>query len=189
MSAAQRSYSTSTNLHADSWWSSSLTHLTQEALSNSDFEASATTEELSIRHAQSSWQRSALKSKELANLYNSNGKPLSSFIAEQEWEGEVISISEDKFIARLYDLTHTEKTTTQEESEFETREISESDLSLLKEGAIFRWSLGFSRSISGTRERTSRLVFRRLPAWTRKEIMDSRAEAENLLSQIEWDDE
>lgn len=107
----------------------------------------------------------------------------SSFIAEQEWEGYVSHFDDKYFYAQLSDLT---TPGIEEEAQFELDEISPIHRDLLKEGAIFRWSIGYERMMGGTRKRVSSIVFRRLPAWTKREIENSRKEAESLISGIQW---
>lgn len=144
--------------------------------------------EMIAKSAKSDWQRHALSEADSDGSAITGLRASVSFIAEQEWEGEVIRIEEDRFLGRLHDLSEWNDASFCEETEFSLKEISETDLSLLKEGAIFRWSLGFSRTPAGTRERTSRIVFRRLPAWTKKDLALSTQRAEELWKSIEWDD-
>lgn len=107
----------------------------------------------------------------------------SSFIAEQEWEGYVTNIDTSYFHAQLIDLT---TKGIEEETKFELAEVSPNNRELLKEGAIFRWSIGYERLKGGTKKRSSSIVFRRLPAWSKREIEKSRKEAELLVSDIIW---
>lgn len=140
------------------------------------------------KSAKSDWQRHGLSEADSDGSAMTGLRASVSFIAEQEWEGEVIRIEGDRFIGRLHDLSEWNDASFCEETDFSLKEISETDLSLVKEGAIFRWSLGFSRTPAGTRERTSRIVFRRLPAWTKKDLALSTQRAEELWKSIEWDD-
>lgn len=107
----------------------------------------------------------------------------SSFIAEQEWEGYVTRIDDDYFYAQLLDLTNHG---VEEEAQFERSEVSPNHDALLKEGALFRWSIGYERLRGGTRRRSSSIVFRRLPAWSKREIETSKKEAEQLIADIQW---
>lgn len=107
----------------------------------------------------------------------------SSFVAEQEWQGYVTSFDDQFFYARLLDLT---TQGVEEDAQFEIEDISTNHRSLLKEGAIFRWSIGYERLMGGTKRRISSIVFRRLPAWTKKELEESLKEAESLIRDIQW---
>jgi hypothetical protein len=107
----------------------------------------------------------------------------SAFISLQKWEGVVLEVLSDSFLARLVDLTHTGP---DEEAEFPFDEVSEEDRSLIRPGAIFYWNIGYHNSYSGQRTRTSIIRFRRLPAWTREEIETAEREAERLGKSIGW---
>lgn len=107
-----------------------------------------------------------------------------SFVAEQEWEGCVTWIDDKHFYAHLLDLTNEG---TEEEAVFDIGEISSIHQDLLKEGALFRWSIGYLRQKGGTRSRLSSLVFRRLPAWSARDLERSKIEAGDLLANIQWD--
>ncbi|MGD0762656.1 MAG: hypothetical protein ABR929_05595 [Roseiarcus sp.] len=104
----------------------------------------------------------------------------------QEWEGYVTEIGESTFVARLVDLTANEQTE-DEVADFLISDLSDDDLSLLKEGAGFRWVIGYQRRRSGQKIRASQIVFRRLPAWTNRDIKAAQARAEQLLTELHWD--
>lgn len=107
-----------------------------------------------------------------------------SFVAEQEWEGYVTEISDEEFSAYLVDLTNAG---IEEEAVFSIDEVSDIHRSLLKEGAVFRWSIGYERGKGGTKKRASSIVFRRLPAWTKRDIAKSIEEAEQYQTSITWE--
>ena len=109
-----------------------------------------------------------------------------SFNALQEWEGVVLEIGAESFTARLADLTAGNKIET-EEADFPIADLRDEDRERLRPGAVFRWAIGYHRSLGGTRTRASRIVFRRLPAWTEHELAEARREAERLSAGIEWD--
>jgi hypothetical protein len=87
----------------------------------------------------------------------------SIFIPLQEWEGTVTQLLGDAFIGSMVDLSERKKGF-QERAEFPLSDLPPDASPLLKEGAIFRWSIGYS-IVDGTRYRASRIVFRRMPAW------------------------
>ena len=90
----------------------------------------------------------------------------------QEWEGWVVEVGDDEFVARLTDLTDLTAGlgTLEEEAIIPNSEISEDDLNRLREGSIFRWVIGYERSRSGTKRRISQIVFRDLPIMTAEDI-------------------
>jgi hypothetical protein len=94
----------------------------------------------------------------------------------QQWQGIVMEIREDEFVARLSDLTN--PANSEEEATFDVREVSESDLELLECGAIFYLSIGYETSIAGQKKRVAQFRFRRMPAWSRKAIEDLGARLE-----------
>lgn len=112
--------------------------------------------------------------------------PRASFEPLQEWEGYVTAIEGQRFCARLLDLTANQKEET-ESVEFSFDDASEDDLDLIEIGAIFRWSVGYEKKVSGVRQKVSSIVFRRLPIWTSKEIGLANERARHLIGHIEWD--
>jgi hypothetical protein len=103
-------------------------------------------------------------------------------ITLQEWEGRVLQIEGRFIIARLVDITAGETEET-EEVDLPIDDVTEADQKLLQPGAIFRWVLGYSYS-SGRKERFARVVVRRLPVWTEKEMQEADQEANELHDAI-----
>lgn len=95
----------------------------------------------------------------------------------QEWEGYVVEVGKTDFVARLIDLTagaeHEEA-----EATIPLVEISDDDVARMREGSIFRWVIGYERSITGTKKRVSQIVFRDLPAITEADLRDAEAWAD-----------
>jgi len=114
-------------------------------------------------------------------------KPQSNLIILQKWEGTVIEIdkSKDECRAHLKDLINPENP--DEEITFSIEEISESDIDLVKPGAIFYLYIGYEKRPNGQRLRISEIRFRRLPAWTEKEIEEAKKEAEELGELFGWE--
>jgi hypothetical protein len=54
------------------------------------------------------------------------------------------------------------------------------DRSMVVPGAIFDWSIGYRQDEGGTRTRVSRLVFRRLPAWSKDRIQKHKLETDEM---------
>ena len=101
----------------------------------------------------------------------------------QEWEGYVVEIGDDEFVARLVDLTagHSPET---EEATIPLDEVSEDDASRMTEGSIFRWVIGYERSPEGTRKRASQIVFRDLPGMTEGDIAEGRVWAKRMAAAL-----
>lgn len=104
----------------------------------------------------------------------------------QEWEGYVTEVAKNGFTAQLVDLNAEDDLPT-EEADFSIEDVSDPDLRLLREGAVFRWTIGYEKSVSGTKTRISRIVFRRLPQWTRKELVSADRTAKRLMAGIAWE--
>ncbi len=92
-------------------------------------------------------------------------------------EGIIISLSEDFFTAKLVDPAHND---VDEVADFPYNEVSDDDQSLLTVGAVFYWNIGYKLSPTGQKERSSLIRFRRIPAWTTKEIDNASTKAEEL---------
>ncbi len=90
------------------------------------------------------------------------------FLALRKWEGIVESVLESSFIARLKDVANE---VPDERVEIDFDELTNHDEKVLvKTGAIFSWTMGYSVTQSGTRKRQAILIFRRMPSWTEENI-------------------
>lgn len=107
-----------------------------------------------------------------------------SFVAEQEWEGFVTKVDSDEFTAHLVDLS---QEGIEEVAEFSVNDVSDIHKDLIKEGAIFRWSIGYERVRGGTKRKVSSIIFRRLPAWTKRDLLKSASEVESFQNNITWE--
>jgi hypothetical protein len=110
--------------------------------------------------------------------YPSPARELSREVLLQEWEGQVQEVGEHVFSARLVDLTRDSKEET-EETDLPIQDLGEADRNLLIPGATFRWIIGY-RWANGEKERFARVVIRRLPIWTEREIRSADQEAAEL---------
>lgn len=106
-----------------------------------------------------------------------------TFVALQSWEGVVLKVQEDSFWARLVNLS---EELPDEEAELTLDEITTDQRSLVREGAVFYWTIGYEESPSRERARKSIIRFRRLPAWTPKELKAAEEEAERLRDSLGW---
>lgn len=106
------------------------------------------------------------------------------FVPLQEWEGCVLEVFEDYFVARLFDVT--DPSNPKEETDFYIEDLQEDDKILLREGAIFRWVIGYHYELGGTKRRSSQIVFRRLPVWRKPDIESAEMEAEKIQRKLGW---
>lgn len=102
----------------------------------------------------------------------------------QQWEGIVSAIGDEDFTARLHDITNPANAA--EEADFLIEDLNEYNMPLLKEGAVFRWIIGYRGGKTGTRSRVSQITFRQLPAWTESELAEADLKAHDLVTEIDW---
>lgn len=106
-----------------------------------------------------------------------------TFHALQEWEGYVLAIGKDDLEARLIDIT-AGGTYEGEEATIPLLEISAHDAKKLRVGSVFRWVIGYERTMGGNRRRVSQIVFRDLPAVTKSDLRDSEEWARNMFQSL-----
>ena len=104
-------------------------------------------------------------------------------ISLQKWRGIVEKVNKNFFKAKLINLTDKGF---DEYAEISNDEITQEDTELIKPGAIFYWSIGYSHSSTGQRRRFSDIRFRRIPIWDEKEINIARKKAKKISSLIGW---
>ena len=104
------------------------------------------------------------------------GPSRTHFNALVKWEGHVVSIGDDSFLARLTPLLGPGRV---HQAEILLEEIAPEDRFLVQPGAVFYWSIGYLEQPSG-RTRQSVIRFRRLPAWTPTELQAARARSSEL---------
>ena len=110
----------------------------------------------------------------------SPARPTAMLHALQEWEGYVIEMNSDEFVARLVDLT-AGSTHEEEEAVIPQAEVSECDVATMGVGSIFRWVIGYERSPAGTKKRVSQIVFRDLPRMAERDFRDGRSWARETM--------
>jgi hypothetical protein len=106
-----------------------------------------------------------------------------TFISLAKREGVVLSLGIDSFTARLINLLDDSNRDTlgDLEAEFSFDEVSKGERSLVLEGAIFYWNIGYYDDPTGQRRRVSEIRFRRLPAWHAADLRNAAREAERIL--------
>lgn len=108
--------------------------------------------------------------------------PTPSLHALQEWEGYVTDIGDDAFGARLLDVTAGDAVE-REDALIPLEEVSAEDRQKMELGSIFRWVIGYERSVGGTRRRVSQIVFLDLPSITERDLDQGREWADRLRAQ------
>ncbi len=97
----------------------------------------------------------------------------------QQWEGIVTAVTDDSFFAELQDLGDVSQPL--EIVEILIAEVPEEDRSLLVEGAIFYWSIGYETSLGGQLKRISEIRMRRTLRWTKRALQRASKRAEELV--------
>lgn len=99
--------------------------------------------------------------------------------ALHQFEGTVLEIMEEEFVARTHDLTSPGYA--DEQVTLPLDDVPPGDRELLKVGAVFYWLIGYEENDEGARKRTSVLRFRRLPAWSGRAVARVNATAADLM--------
>src|SRR5205809_2225967 len=99
----------------------------------------------------------------------------------QQWEGTVLDTEDESVVVRLRDLASAEAP--EKRATISKDEISESDIDLVKVGAVFYWIIGYRIELYGRKSMVSTIKFRRLPSWTRRDLkrIDERASELDLF--------
>ena len=84
------------------------------------------------------------------------------------WEGRITEVRDSEFDAIITDKTNPDFA--DELVTIDKSEITPDDFSMIKQGAVFYWSVGYSDYPGRGRARESKIRFRRLMGWTEAEI-------------------
>jgi hypothetical protein len=108
------------------------------------------------------------------------------FKALGHWEGVVEDVSDDGFYARLLPFDGTKPQRGQVEySDFDFSDLAEeSDVPLVQPGAVFYWTIGQVRLLSGTLQNTSLVRFRRVAPPSAEHLRRARALAAEITSNL-----
>ena len=100
---------------------------------------------------------------------------------KQRFSGIVIEVDFDseQFTARISDLSDPKKPDELVTLAFE--EIQDTDARQLAKGDSFLWYIGYVQGRRVSRESFSKIRFRRLPAWSQREVQTASSVAEELL--------
>lgn len=97
------------------------------------------------------------------------------FIVRQKWEGYVLDVRKDTFLASLSSITGDDESL---EAEIYLEEINEEDLDLLRPGAVFYWSIGYLVKPT-VRYAADFIRFRRL-VWTQQDFEKAKSQSLNF---------
>ena len=102
----------------------------------------------------------------------------------QKWEGIVESFDGEVLQVKLVDLTNGG---TDEEAELYVEDINQDDISLIKEGAMFYWNIGYETQKDGQIKKSSFVKFKRLPKINPNEFDIIHDRAKEIEAKIVFD--
>lgn len=102
----------------------------------------------------------------------------------QSWEGIVTDVRTDEFDARLFTVASAGRP---EEATIPKSDIAQGDLELVAIDAVFYWTIGYLTTDAGQRSRISTIRFRRLPAWTQRELDEAGDRVAATRALLEWE--
>lgn len=103
------------------------------------------------------------------------------YSAVQKWEGYVMEVNQETFVARLVPVFGEG---TDQIAEIYVEEVSVTERNLIKSGAVFYWFIGYLDRPQG-RVRASIIKFRRLPVWDRYDLNKAEVEAARIRSVLD----
>jgi hypothetical protein len=109
-----------------------------------------------------------------------------SFHVLRSWDGYVVDVRDDRIVARLTSLS-TPNAVDSEEAEIPLEELDDDTKAQMKPGRYFRWSIGYERSRGGQKTRVSRMVVRRVPAFTKSDLAQANDEVKRIAKNLTWD--
>lgn len=102
-----------------------------------------------------------------------------------EWDGYVEEIHRDYFTARMRGLQGKGVAGKNEEAEIPISDVDDEDRELLAIGAFFRLTITYELPKVGPKRRFTTLQFRRLPAFTKRELDEADKLADKLFNGLQ----
>lgn len=106
-----------------------------------------------------------------------------------EWDGYVEEIHKDYFVARMHGLRGLGVAGKDEEAEIPISDVDPADRDLLVLGGFFRLMIAYESPRIGPKRRYTTVQFRRLPAYTQRELDAAEREAEELFDAFQLDED
>ena len=119
-----------------------------------------------------------------ANIASRKRDALNATVTEviAEWDGYVEEISDNSFVARMKGLKGDGVAGKDEEAEIPISDVDARDLGLLVVGAFFRLTIAYESKKIGGKRRFTTVQFRRLPAYTKREIEAAEQETDEIIN-------
>ena len=102
------------------------------------------------------------------------------------WEGMVTIVEQRSFFAAMRSRD-SEQELPDEQFEIDLDNVDEGDRELVREGAVFYLTVGIRRARGEGPAKTTRVVFRRMPRWSSRDIERAESEAEKLWLALNQD--
>jgi len=112
---------------------------------NSNFKEIDTEVEVDYSFGESSSSNADLEKPDSSKIIENTKINHFNFIVVNKWKGEVTAIKDKEFEAVITDLS---EEGTKEEISFSFYDVTEDDIDLIQEGAIFYWKIGYQRVYS-----------------------------------------
>jgi hypothetical protein len=103
----------------------------------------------------------------------------------ENWEGVVTCVEEDSFFASMRP-TNSENERAEDEFEIDFDNVAEGDRELVREGAIFYLTVGVRRPRGQGPQKTTQIIFRRMPRWSPRDIERGEAAATELWEKLQY---
>jgi hypothetical protein len=139
----------------------------------------------SVTHLQRRPSYTAVRSPGLERARDAIATPLIVVIAE--WDGYVEEVLEDYFTARMRGLKGEGVVGKNEEAEIPISDIDNADFDLIVPGGFFRLTISYETRRVGPKRRFTEVQFRRLPAFTPREIESAEQLANELFNGFQLD--
>jgi hypothetical protein len=99
------------------------------------------------------------------------------------WRGRVSAVEGETFWAALEEMDRPD--VRRRDVKMFRSDVGEADLDLLREGAVFYWSIGYLDTLGGQRTRQSTIKFQRRPGWTEEDQRAARQWAADMKKLVE----
>lgn len=105
------------------------------------------------------------------------------FEVVRNWEGVVTAVDHSVFYGAVRDTSDIVQVP-EDELEIEFDSVAEGDRDLVREGAVFYFTVGNRRVRGGSREISTRIVFRRMPRWSLRDIERAESATTDLYEKL-----
>lgn len=101
----------------------------------------------------------------------------------KNWEGVVTAIEEDLIFASVRQ-TNSESERAEDEFEMDIDNVPSGDRELVRVGAVFYLTVGIRRPPGEDSQKTTRVIFRRMPRWSAGDVARAEVAADELWKEL-----